>query len=98
MNPERSQRVYTIFEAALQCDPAGRAALLETLCGDDTELRPEVERLLADDERASRDRFLTDPSPPARAIRVTGPGCSACAAWTSTSSARTAATPSSWSA
>ena len=25
---------------------------------------PEVERLLADDERASRDRFLTDPSPP----------------------------------
>jgi serine/threonine protein kinase len=38
--------------------------LLETLCGDDTELRAEVERLLADDERASRDRFLTDPSPP----------------------------------
>jgi hypothetical protein len=64
MNPERNQRVYTVFEAALRCDPAGRAALLETLCGDDSGLRAEVERLLADDERASRDRFLTDLSPP----------------------------------
>jgi WD40 repeat protein/serine/threonine protein kinase len=63
MNPERSQRVYTIFEAALRCDTADRAALLDTLCGDDPELRAEVERLLADDERASQDRFLTDPSP-----------------------------------
>ena len=35
-------------------------------CGDDPELRAEVERLLADDERASRDGFLTDPSPPGR--------------------------------
>ena len=51
MNPERGQRVYTIFEAALRCDPAGRAALLDTLCGDDPELRAEVERLLADDRR-----------------------------------------------
>jgi WD40 repeat protein/tRNA A-37 threonylcarbamoyl transferase component Bud32 len=64
MNPERAQRVYTIFEAALRCDPAGRATLLDTLCGDDPGLRAEVERLLADDERASRDCFLTDPAPP----------------------------------
>ena len=66
MNPERGQRVYTIFEAALRCDPAGRAALLDTLCGDDTELRAEVERLLADDERASRDRLPAPPAPPGR--------------------------------
>jgi WD40 repeat protein/tRNA A-37 threonylcarbamoyl transferase component Bud32 len=64
MNPERNQRVYTVFEAALRCDPAGRAALLDTLCGEDTELHAEVERLLADDERASRDRFLATPIPP----------------------------------
>jgi hypothetical protein len=74
MNPERGQRVYTIFEAALRCDPAGRAALLETLCGDDTELRAEVERLLADDERASRDRFLADQSPPGQGAEGHRPG------------------------
>jgi tRNA A-37 threonylcarbamoyl transferase component Bud32/tetratricopeptide (TPR) repeat protein len=74
MNPERGQRVYTIFEAALQCDPAGRADLLNTLCGDDNELRAEVERLLADDDRASRDRFLTDPSPPGQCDQGHRPG------------------------
>ena len=74
MNPERGQRVYTIFEAALRCDPAGRAALLDTLCGDDTELRAEVERLLADDERASRDRFLTDPAPAGQGDQGHRPG------------------------
>jgi hypothetical protein len=45
MNPERGQRVYTVFEATLWCDPAGRAALLDTLCGDDAGLRAEIERL-----------------------------------------------------
>ena len=74
MNPERGQRVYTVFEAALQCDPAGRAALLDTLCGDHTELRAEVERLLADDERASRERFLTEPSPPGQGDQGHRPG------------------------
>ena len=52
MTPERGERVYEVFEAALECDPAGRAALLDELCGGDPELRAEVERLLADDERA----------------------------------------------
>ena len=64
MNPERFQRIYTVFDAALRCDPAGRAALLDTLCDGDTELRAAVERLLADNEGASRDPFLTDPAPP----------------------------------
>ena len=82
MNPERDKRIYSVFEAALRCDPAGRAALLDALCGDDPELRTEVERLLADDERASRDHFLTDPPPPGqgdpgrptRAPRLARPG------------------------
>jgi serine/threonine-protein kinase len=64
MNSKRRQRVYTVFEASLRCDPAERAALLDTLCGDDSELRAEVERLLAADERASREGFLTNPAPP----------------------------------
>ena len=38
MNPERGQQVYTIFEAALRCDRAGRATLLEELCAGDPEL------------------------------------------------------------
>src|SRR5262249_37023617 len=46
MTPGRGVRVPAIFEAALACDPAGRAALLDELCGD-VELRAEVERLLA---------------------------------------------------
>jgi hypothetical protein len=63
MNPEHEQRVQAIFEAALRCDPAGRAALLDALCGDDPALREAVGRLLADDQRASRDHFLTLPNP-----------------------------------
>jgi serine/threonine protein kinase len=58
MSPERGRRVYAAFEAALECDPAGRAARLEELCGDDAELRADVERLLARDAEAERDRFL----------------------------------------
>jgi hypothetical protein len=64
MNPERGQRVYTIFEAVLRCDPAGRLALLEELCAGDPALRAEVERLLAQDVEAERDRFLAPPTPP----------------------------------
>ena len=62
MTPERGQRVYAVFEAALACDPVGRAALLEALCADDLELRAEVERLLAQDAQADRDHFLATPA------------------------------------
>jgi WD40 repeat protein/tRNA A-37 threonylcarbamoyl transferase component Bud32/tetratricopeptide (TPR) repeat protein len=61
MNPEHEQRVYAIFEAALRCDRAGQAALLDDLCGGDAALHAAVKRLLADDERASQDHFLTLP-------------------------------------
>jgi WD40 repeat protein/tRNA A-37 threonylcarbamoyl transferase component Bud32 len=61
MDPDRSAQVYRLFEAALRCDPADRGALLDAGCGGDAQVRGEVERLLAEDERASRDRFLTVP-------------------------------------
>jgi serine/threonine protein kinase/Tfp pilus assembly protein PilF len=64
MTPERSQRVYAVFQEALQCDPAGRAALLDELCAGDPGLRAEVGRLLADGERASQDNFLMPPGVP----------------------------------
>ena len=55
MTPERWQRVCGIFAAALRCSPAERGALLAAACADDPQLRAEVERLLADDDIASRD-------------------------------------------
>jgi WD40 repeat protein len=58
MTPNRGDQVYAVFEAALKCEPAGRAARLDELCTADPDLRAEVERLLAQDEQASRDRFL----------------------------------------
>jgi hypothetical protein len=64
MSAERSERVYAVFEAARRCDPAERSTVLDTLCGDDSELRALVERLLADDELAGRDPVLTNPPPP----------------------------------
>jgi WD40 repeat protein/tRNA A-37 threonylcarbamoyl transferase component Bud32/tetratricopeptide (TPR) repeat protein len=67
MDPDRSGQVYRLFEAALRCDPADRGALLDGGCGGDAEVRAEVERLLAEDERASRDRFLAAPAPAAAA-------------------------------
>src|SRR5262249_39139665 len=64
MTLERDQRVYTLFEAALRCDPAGRQALLEEACAGDPALRAEVERLLAQDTEAERGGFLAPPTPP----------------------------------
>lgn len=47
MNPERWERLKTIFEAVLEQDPPRRAAFLEDACGTDSALRNEVEALLA---------------------------------------------------
>jgi serine/threonine protein kinase len=58
MKPEHGQRIYAVFEAALKIEPARRAALLANLCAGDAKLRAEVERLLAQDAEAERDRFL----------------------------------------
>jgi ribosomal protein S27E len=63
MTMERDQRIYEVFEAALRGDPAGRPALDE-LCAGDPALRAAVEWLLAQDEQANRDHFLTPPDPP----------------------------------
>ncbi len=62
MTPERWQRVCILFAAAMRCDPEGRETLLHEACGDDPDLRAEVERLLADDRAASRDGFLDVPT------------------------------------
>ena len=61
MTPERWRQVGELFEAAVRIDPAGREPWLRAACGGDDDLRAEVGRLLAQDERADRVGFLTPP-------------------------------------
>src|SRR5215470_9563220 len=50
MEPERWQQIERIFQSVLDCDLAGRAALLDSSCAADPELKKEVESLLASHE------------------------------------------------
>ena len=58
LDRERWQRVSPILEAALELPPAARAAYLNESCGGDTELRRNVEELLA--AEASAGSFLSE--------------------------------------
>jgi tetratricopeptide (TPR) repeat protein/tRNA A-37 threonylcarbamoyl transferase component Bud32 len=62
MTPEQARRVESAFHEALRHDRPEWPALLDALCQDDAEVRAAVERLLADDERAGEDHFLTLPN------------------------------------
>ena len=53
MKPDRWQQIDKLFEAALERDRADRAAYLDQACGDDHELRREVEKMLTFDEQAT---------------------------------------------
>ena len=55
MNPERWAQIEELFHRAAECDPAQRASLLNGACNGDSELRHEVEALLASEESASAD-------------------------------------------
>jgi len=46
--PDRWQKVEALYHAALERDPAARAAFLHGACGQDADLRREVESLLAE--------------------------------------------------
>lgn len=61
MTPDRWRQVGELFNTTVGMDPAERVAWLRDACGDDDELRAEVGRLLAQDERADRVGFLTPP-------------------------------------
>ena len=47
MTPERFRRIEEVFDAAADARPGEREPVLARLCGDDAELRAEVEALLA---------------------------------------------------
>ncbi len=60
MNAERLKRTEEIFHAALEISPAERQSFLDESCGDDEDLRREVESLLAVN-RTSNNIFDTPP-------------------------------------
>src|SRR6266571_2980836 len=60
MTPQEWDRVKQIFDLALAEPPADRARFLQLQCGEDAHIRSEVERLLAEHERATG--FLEPPS------------------------------------
>ena len=47
MTPERWAQIEEVFHRAAESDPQRRTAVLELACGNDTELRQQVEELLA---------------------------------------------------
>lgn len=53
MKPDRWQKIDELFEAALEQPPQDRAAFLDKACGNDRELRREVEKMLRIDEQAT---------------------------------------------
>ena len=61
MNREQWQRVKQLVDHAILTDPGERSAYLDAACGEDRELRQEVESLLAAHEQAGTD-FLKDPA------------------------------------
>jgi serine/threonine-protein kinase len=74
MTPDRWRRIGELFDAAVAVDPREREAWLRAACGRDDDLRAEVGRLLAQDERAARDGLLTPPE-------VAGPASNPTESW-----------------
>ncbi len=54
MQPERSEWLAELVEHAFELEGAQRTTFLAQACGDDLELRAEVEALLQEEERAAK--------------------------------------------
>ncbi|WP_425267238.1 serine/threonine-protein kinase [Aeoliella straminimaris] len=61
---DRWETVKALAERALAIEPGAREAFLQAECGDDTELRQELESILSHGEQAEREGFLNAPLPP----------------------------------
>ena len=59
MKPDRWRKIDELFEAALEREPSARSAFLDKACGDDAELRREVQKMLNFDKQAE-DFIKTD--------------------------------------
>src|SRR5438477_4918281 len=53
MDPERWRRIEQLYHDALELDPGERGGFLSDSCGDDPELRRELESLLAQGDTSS---------------------------------------------
>ncbi len=60
MEPERWRQIERLYQAALELEGRGRAAFLDEACGEDGDLRREVEALLASDAKAGS--FIESPA------------------------------------
>jgi len=59
--------VQEVFASAIECDTASRAQVIAERCGDDADLRREVESLLASHDRPGALDRLADAVAPAAA-------------------------------
>lgn len=59
MTPEKWQKIKQLFDAAQEISPKKRERFLQNACGDDSELKSEVEKLLGSFENA--ESFLESP-------------------------------------
>ncbi|MEZ5966487.1 MAG: SUMF1/EgtB/PvdO family nonheme iron enzyme [Planctomycetota bacterium] len=71
MDPERYQRVKAVFHEAVEHPPEARAEIVRAQCGDDAELRQQVEALLASHDLA--DEFLSQPAMKVKASDLVQP-------------------------
>ena len=71
MTPDKWERVKEIFEGALERSPEKRLEFLAEACGGDESLLGEVQRLLAEDDRASD--FLNSPVWPKGSVPALAP-------------------------
>ena len=78
MDPDKWERVKAVYYLALDQDSGTRAAFLDGACGDDREIRREVESLLA---QAGDDSFLERPAWEADASGAGNSGPGEAAAW-----------------
>ena len=72
MDQERWRRVEELFHAALERAPEARQAFLDVACGGDTDLRRQVELLLAKEEEAGS--FLETPAMRDMTVTLTAAG------------------------
>src|SRR5262245_34589109 len=72
MPSSRTDRAFEIFDQAADLLPEKRRLFLDEMCGDDAELRKEVEALLSADDTAGA--FLSNPqyNPADAAVRMAG--------------------------
>ena len=78
MTWERWRAIYSLFDEAVRCAPPDRDNLLSERCAGDKGLQSAVELLLADDELARRESFLSLPDLAPTVAAGPAPGTAIC--------------------